>query len=352
MNTLALVLTLAVAVSSTLLLRGLARLQQGPGGPALDLSEVAFLNGGPGRVVDTALAAMHEDGRLVVGGPGIVAVQRPVAHDPVERAVLQEQAAAPNGALHTLRAAVMRHPAVQEVGDGLAARGLLNVPGANRKWRRWGMTQGVVCLLGFPVSFVLTISQVVGTDDYSDMTFPFFLMAFPALVAGTLIGLIGAGTARSRVTRAGRRTAAEFRTAHAYRTDAAHLMATGGPRALPDPVLRMHLVTAARMRPAGPHTPSPHSSDSSGILLVPTVWCAGSSPGGSGCGSSSGSSGGGAVRDRVAARGPVAARDRVAARGPAAPAVRGRVAGAAPDRVAAAAPGRVAAAVPETSLSA
>lgn len=91
MNTVALVLTISVALSSTLLIISVRRAGRGPGGPVHDLSEVAFLNGGPGRVVDTALAAMHADGRLVVGGPGIVAVQRPVAHDPVERAVLQSR---------------------------------------------------------------------------------------------------------------------------------------------------------------------------------------------------------------------------------------------------------------------
>ncbi|MFD8961067.1 hypothetical protein ACFV0W_30010, partial [Streptomyces anulatus] len=37
-------------------------------------------------------------------------------------AVCQERAAAPNGALHVRRVAVLRHPAGQEVGDGLVRR--------------------------------------------------------------------------------------------------------------------------------------------------------------------------------------------------------------------------------------
>lgn len=299
MTLFALVLTLAVVVSSMLLIAGSGRARRGLDGVVHDLSEVAFLNGGPGRVVDTALAAMLEDGRLVVGGPGIVAVQRSVAHDPVERAVLQEQAAAPSGALHTLRNAVMRHPAVQELGDGLAERGLLNVPGANRKWRRWGLTQGVACLLGLPVSVVLTIVEFDAADSLDQMPVPFVVKVLPALLAGAVIGLVVAGNARARITKAGSRAAVEFRTAHAYGTGAAHLVATAGPRALTDPGLRAHLITAARMRPAGAPmpslspSPSHHSSDSSGLLLVPTVWCAGSSPGDGGCGGSAGSSGGG-----------------------------------------------------------
>lgn len=128
MNTVALLVDLGIVVSSVLLIVGLSRARGGNGGAVHDLHEVAFLNGGPGRVVDTALTAMQADGRIAVGGPGIVAVQRAEAHDPVERAVLQEHATAPSGALHTLREAVMRHPAVQEVGDGLAARGLLAAP--------------------------------------------------------------------------------------------------------------------------------------------------------------------------------------------------------------------------------
>ncbi|WP_236063381.1 TIGR04222 domain-containing membrane protein, partial [Streptomyces poriferorum] len=295
MNIFALVLTLAVVVSSTLLIVGAGRARPRTDGVVHDLSEVAFLNGGPGRVVDTALAAMLEDGRLLVGGPGIVAVQRPVAHDPVERAVLHEQAAAPSGALHTLRNAVMRHPAVQEVGDGLAGRGLLNVPGANRTWRRWGMTQAVICLLGLPVSFVLTIAQFTSADSLGETPAPFIVKGLPALLGGAVVGLAVAGAARARITKAGRRAAAAFRIAYGSGTGAAHLVAVAGPRALGDPALRTHLVTAARMRPAGPPVPSSshHSSDSSGLLLVPTVWCAGSSPGDGGCGSSAGNTGGG-----------------------------------------------------------
>ncbi|MFE2036949.1 TIGR04222 domain-containing membrane protein [Streptomyces scopuliridis] len=116
---------LAVVVSSVLLIAGVVRSRGGvTGTPAVhDVWEAAFLGGGPGRVVDAALAGMRADGRLAIGGPGIVAVLQPAAHHPVERAVLQEHAMAPSGALHALRLAVMRAPA-EQVGDALAARGL------------------------------------------------------------------------------------------------------------------------------------------------------------------------------------------------------------------------------------
>ncbi|MEV7237108.1 TIGR04222 domain-containing membrane protein [Streptomyces sp. NPDC051020] len=295
MNIVALLVTLAVAVSSTLLIVGLSNARRGPGGPAHDLYEVAFLNGGPGRVVDTALAAMQTDGRLAVGGPGIVSVQRPVAHDPVERAVLQEHAAAPSGALHTLRDAVMRHPAVQEIGDGLAARGLLAAPEATVKWRRWGLFQGLGCLLAIPVSFAVTASQFTAEFDEFDFSLPFIVKVFPALFVGFPTGLICAGVARTRITKAGRRAAEQYRAAHASTAEPAHLVANLGLRALPDPVLRAQLATAARMRTAGgmrPMSPS-RSYAGSNDHFVAAVWCAGSGGSGSGCGSSSGTPGGG-----------------------------------------------------------
>ncbi|WP_327243750.1 TIGR04222 domain-containing membrane protein [Streptomyces sp. NBC_01320] len=295
MNIVALLVTLAVAVSSTLLIVGISKARRGPGGPAHDLYEVAFLNGGPGRVVDTALAAMQTDGRLAVGGPGIVSVQRPTAHDPVERAVLQEHAAAPSGALHTLRDAVMRHPAVQEIGDGLAARGLLAAPEATVKWRRWGLFQGLGCLLAIPASLAVTVSQFMAESDELDFSLPFIVKVLPALFVGIPIGLICAGVARARITRAGRHAAEQYRAAHAYTAEPAHLVANLGLRALPDPVLRAQLAAAARMRTAGrmrPMSPS-HSSSGSNDHFVATVWCAGSGGSGSGCGSSSGTPGGG-----------------------------------------------------------
>ncbi|WP_051834655.1 TIGR04222 domain-containing membrane protein, partial [Streptomyces sp. NRRL S-15] len=241
MNALALLLTL-VAVSYT-------------HRQVHDLSEEAFLSGGPARVVDTALTRMHADGRLAVGGPGIVAVRRGEARDAVERAVLQELAAAPNGALHTLRESVMRHPAVQEIGDGLAARGLLVPPGENRRRRTWALTLGIGCLLGFPVSIALTISEFVLHDGYTDTPFPFFVKVLPALLTGAVVGPVTAAAARARLTKAGRRAADDYRAAHAHLTDPAHLVATLGLRALPDPELQGQLAAAARQRPAGRRRP-------------------------------------------------------------------------------------------------
>ncbi|MET9595824.1 TIGR04222 domain-containing membrane protein [Streptomyces sp. NPDC006516] len=294
MNTLALVLTLAVAVSSVFLIVATRRAGLRGGGTAAhvhDLFEEAFLKGGPARAVDTALTRMHTDGRLTIGGPGIVAVLRDEAHDAVERAVLQELAAAPSGALHTLRENVMRHPAVQEIGDGLAARGLLVAPGESRTRRAWGLGLGIGCIVGFPVAIALTITQYALYDGYSDIPFPFFLKVLPALVAGAVIGLVTASTAKARLTEAGRRAAAGFQVANAHVTDPAHLVATQGLGALPDPELQVQLTAAARQRSSRGSSSGSSSSSASSAAFVPVMWCAGVGPGGGGCGGSTGGGG-------------------------------------------------------------
>ncbi|WP_424568261.1 TIGR04222 domain-containing membrane protein [Streptomyces sp. CH-036] len=295
MNTLALLATLVVVVSSVLLVvkavvERSRRPSPGSGVALHDLYEVAFLNGGPARVVDTALTALHADGRLVVGGPGIVAVQRAQANDPVERAVLQELAAAPNGALHVLREAVMRHPAVQEVGDGLAARGLLVPPHRLRPLRRWGLTQGIVCLIAVPLSMLLTFVQFA-TDDSMDFSVPFIMKMLPAIVIGSFTGLIVANTSAGRLTASGRHAAQSFRAAYAHVVTPAHLVATLGLRALPDPVLQAQLLAAARLSaPRRRSSARVGGSTATGVTAVgvTTVWCAASGPGGSSCGGSTG----------------------------------------------------------------
>lgn len=295
MNVLAILLNLAVITTSVLLIaRAVAagRPVAGADSQIHDLYEAAFLNGGPARVVDTALTAMQSDGRLAIGGPGIVAVLRAEAHDPVERAVLQETAAAPSGALHTLRAAVMRHSAVQETGDGLAARGLLVAPATNRPLRVRALVQGFACLLALPVCFVLTVVQYGLHEGYADTPFPFIVKVLPALLLGGLVGIVVASATGRRITKAGRRAADSHRAAHAHRMTPALLVATMGLRALPDPALQAQLIAAARIRTTGRGGSSGTTdSSASAALLVPTVWCSGA--GGASCGSSSGGGGGG-----------------------------------------------------------
>ncbi|MFF7359388.1 TIGR04222 domain-containing membrane protein [Streptomyces sp. NPDC008125] len=300
MNLIALLLTLGIVVSGVLLLS--ARARSGPRGAAsgaavYDDHEAAFLGGGPARVVDTALTALHTDGRVVIGGPGIVSVLRPYAQDPVERAVLHELALAPSGALHLLRLAVMRHPAVQEIGDGLAARGLLARPEELRRRRRWGGIQSVVSLVLFPVSMIATFVQYAALDGYAGMPFPFVVKMLPAIFFGGVTGLVVAVGARARITRAGVAAVGAYRAARAAGGSPAQLVAAYGVRASADPALRNQLTAAARYRSPGQgrrggSSPAhPYGGDATGVAgaaMVPVVWCAGAGPG-AGCGSGSGS---------------------------------------------------------------
>ncbi|MFD3696452.1 TIGR04222 domain-containing membrane protein [Streptomyces sp. NPDC058646] len=307
MNLLALATWVAVLVSSVLLIRGVRRSGPAAGGPGPrlhDLSEAAFVAGGPGNVVDTALVSLLGDGRLIVGGPGIVQV-RPGARagDYAERAVLQAHAGASSGWLYQVRYAAMRDPAVQETGDALAARGLLRVPGSARPWRSWGIAQAVVCALMVPVAVVVT---VVALALDSGAQIPFVAKVIPALVGGLLVGAICAARAGRRVTLAGQRALRELRAAHLHDGSPYVQTALFGLRGLRDPYLRQQLVPAARgtrLAAAQARSVPPGTGSSYGPAaeFLPVLWCAGSDGGpgggggGSGCGSGAGcgSSGGG-----------------------------------------------------------
>ncbi|MFG2994251.1 TIGR04222 domain-containing membrane protein [Streptomyces sp. NPDC048257] len=311
MNLLAVAIWIAVVTSSVLLMTGVGRSRPAPAGPAPalhDLSEAAFLVGGPGTVVDAALVSMLGDGRLVVGGPGIVQVHPAArATDPAERAVLQAHQGASSGWLYQVRYTAMCDPAVQEIGDALAARGLIAPPGPGpRTRRRWGLVQATVCALLFPVSMVLTF---VGLALDSGPGVPFILKVLFALVGGIIVGLVCAARAKSRVTRAGARALRAVRSAHLNDRTPHVQTALFGLRGLRDPYLRQQLVPAVRgtRLAAAQSRTRTHGTDSSShwssAEVLPIVWCAASDGGsgsscggGSGCGSSGGgcgSSGGG-----------------------------------------------------------
>ncbi|MFD3535626.1 TIGR04222 domain-containing membrane protein [Streptomyces sp. NPDC058664] len=297
-NVLATLYCLAGATGIALLVTRVVRARRGPGGPVHDRYEAAFLNGGPARVVDTALAALQADGRLAVGGPGIVAVVRPTAYDPVERAVLQAHAAAPHGALHHLRLAVMRHPAVQEIGEGLAARGLVVHPAVRRTTVRWCVAVGLTAFVLFPVSALLTAVDFA-TDAGTSV--PFIFKVLPVLFACVITAFVCGSLSARQITPAGRAAVSAYGRAHAHLGDAGLLVALYGLRALPDPVLREQLVAAARFygpvrRPrSGGRRPVRHGyADTGDDLAAAAVWCAGtSSCGGGGGGGGSSCSGGG-----------------------------------------------------------
>ncbi|MET9607756.1 TIGR04222 domain-containing membrane protein [Streptomyces sp. NPDC006512] len=299
MNVLAAAVWIAVVTSTVLLVRSLRRARPPVTGPAPrlhDLSEAAFLAGGPGAVVDAALVSLLGDGRLVIGGPGIVHARSGArANDPAERAVLLALRAAPSGWLYQVRYAAMLDPAVQETGDALAARGLVAEPGSGRGLRRWGVVQAVACGVLVLLSPVVTF-VAIALDAGGGV--PFAFAVFPVLVGGLVTGVVYAKRAGLRITPAGQAALREVRAQH-LGDPAPHVQtALFGLRGLQDPYLRSHLVPAARearlaaaQSGARPHR-AHSSSGPSDAWVVPVVWCAASDGGGGGGGSGCGSGGG------------------------------------------------------------
>ncbi|MCI3933674.1 TIGR04222 domain-containing membrane protein [Streptomyces sp. AN091965] len=254
-----------------------------PHGSLDDAYEAAFLAGGPGRVADAALAALHEDGRLLVTHPGLAGVAPgAAARHPVEAAVLATYATAPSGALHWLRAAVMRAPAVQGLGDGLAARGLMVPPGPLRPWRRRITAHLVLCAAGVPLGLVLPTTSSVGRSNsaFSD------LQVVLVVLLGGAVGVLCSRVARDRATARGR-VALRLHRVRTRKEErgAAHAVAARGLRGVADTELRKQLAQARRLRvghpPAVPVAASPAPFGATALWTgAPVAWCAG----GTGCG--------------------------------------------------------------------
>ncbi|MEU6119013.1 TIGR04222 domain-containing membrane protein [Streptomyces sp. NPDC047117] len=299
---------LAVAASSVVLIAGTVHTRRAAPSPRAvlvdvpshDLWENAFLAGGPGRVADAAIAGMHSDGRLAIGGPGTVSARRPaVSHDPVESAVLEGLARTPGGALARLRPTVMRSGAVQQIGDRLADRGLLRRPEAGRPWRQLARLQIGACMCVFFLGIFQSVTGALddGAPQYPQ-NMPFVLKVTPAVFAGIFIGTLCRNAVRRRITKDGKRALKRFRTANKAAAagpaglPAALAVAVGGAALLTDRALREHLLEAQRAarRPAAANAMSANGSSPgtgwSGAGDTGGLWC-GSSGGGTGCGNAS-----------------------------------------------------------------
>ncbi|MFE4603417.1 TIGR04222 domain-containing membrane protein, partial [Kitasatospora indigofera] len=123
-------------------------------GTGIPLLDAAFLAGGPGRVVDTVLVRMHQEGRVIVSRSGLVTVTSNTAYDEVEAALLVAAGDLRQRDLPGLRRAVMTSDAVQRIGDRLAAHGLMLDPALLRRARSARRLLWLV-VLAIPVSTVV-----------------------------------------------------------------------------------------------------------------------------------------------------------------------------------------------------
>lgn len=248
MGTAAVLVWITIGVSSVALMVTVIRAQRdsrarGVAEEIRDAYEAAMLGGGASRVVDTAVTVMHLDGRLRVGGPGIVNVVNAVAHDPVERAVLTHLERSDDVSLNTLRYTVMRKPAVQGIASGLMDRGLM------MDFRRigtaptvWGHVQAALCGLVIPTAFALTV--VSYTKDWPRPEVPFILLVLPALVWGVVTGQLMASRVSRRITAAGTRALRAYRKQPASTEVPARRVAVKGASGAPQPLLQTLLAVA------------------------------------------------------------------------------------------------------------
>jgi uncharacterized protein (TIGR04222 family) len=277
-----------------------------PGWTPQSVLEAAFLVGGPRRVVDTVISSMHEDERVQVIPHGRLQVLRPVAADGVESAVLAACGPEWQAELKEVRAAAMRSPAVQEIGDGLAAHGLLYRPDSIRHWRLAARVQRSTCYLTCVAMIVSPMAMSRSTVRWEPPNmFPAFMVFFGAMGALLIGGLLAPG---GRLTKAGRDAVAQLRRSNPWapKGTAASgpavpaLVAIGGAEVLTPGPLRDELMASVAVAGAGQGffggSGSSSSSSSSSSDPGGATWCGSSGGGGGGCGASScgsGSGGGG-----------------------------------------------------------
>ncbi|MFF2039880.1 TIGR04222 domain-containing membrane protein [Kitasatospora sp. NPDC058170] len=280
-------------------------------GRGLPLLDTAFLSGGPGRVFDTALVRMHEAGHVIVNRSGLITITAERPYDSVDQAVIEAAGPDRQRPLAALRHEVMRSPAVQKIGDGLADRGLLRNPARMRRARTarrllWLAVLAVVATFG--LAFVI--------DDGTAASERPALWVAPVLLGFALVSLLASWPLKGRITPAGRRQLSLMAigkpwkpsTGLAPRTAGAVLLgavALSGVAAsgLEDAELQEAMLAAASAElltaKYGSSATASSGSGSSCSSAAYTsscsggTWCGSSSPGSSGssCGSSSSSCG-------------------------------------------------------------
>ena len=127
---------LVIAVTYGLLLRHRVRRPRPPEFVRpVDLAGLAFLTGGPRRVVEVAIARLIETGTLRPSRGGQIAAVAHFAQHPIDTAVLQQTGQVPRQLSDVIRRAAAS-PAVVAVGDALVDQRLLVAPSVARKVQR------------------------------------------------------------------------------------------------------------------------------------------------------------------------------------------------------------------------
>lgn len=94
----------------------------------LSLDELAYLAGGPRRVIETAMTRLVESGALRLAENGTVRATGTISHDPVDNAVLADAGENSEATVTWLAARAARHDAVTAIGHRLAGLSLIVDP--------------------------------------------------------------------------------------------------------------------------------------------------------------------------------------------------------------------------------
>ncbi|GAA1342914.1 TIGR04222 domain-containing membrane protein [Saccharothrix algeriensis] len=272
----ALAASLVVAIVVRVRLRG-AR----GGDPAgvLDRCELAFLTGGPRRAVETSVASLIDAGALRSSRHGAVrVVGAPVAHDPVDRAVLADATRYRNRTLTLLITAVAEHHAVRAVGDRLVERGYLVPPRTARRRLLGGVA---------PMALVAAAGLARWVNGLA-IGAPVGLLTLQLVLTGVLIALLRKANPLTRTSRGVDAIARARSAASAGPVGAAGVVALDGFRAHPDVPLR-----AAASGPRTGRRGTGSDGGSSFFAAGAVGSSCGSGSGGCGSGSSCGGGGGG-----------------------------------------------------------
>jgi hypothetical protein len=100
--------------------------------PDLDVYDLAYLAGGPARVVDTALVALVRAGRVRIPSPGLLATVDLTRRHPVEAAVLDAVGPAGHRSVDTIVWRLADDDRLGDVGRRLRQAGLLGRLGVHR----------------------------------------------------------------------------------------------------------------------------------------------------------------------------------------------------------------------------
>ncbi|MFD0202238.1 MULTISPECIES: TIGR04222 domain-containing membrane protein [Saccharothrix] len=280
----ALAVSLAFAVYVRVRLRGTRGAS--PAG-VLGVLDIAYLTGGPRRVVEASVAGLIDSGALVPARNGAVRiVGSPVADHPVDRAVLADAARYRYRTLTLLITSVSEDDAPRAIGRRLSEMDFLVAPDVVRRRLRTGV---VPMASLFVVGVVRWVGQLVANV-------PVWPLTLLLLLTGLLIwGLVQ--PAPRTLTAKGRDAVARARAGEVTggwggtgSTKAAELVALNGFDGHPDVTLR----AAARPRPR-PRMASSGGSAAGSFGATTGGGCGGggSCSGGSSCGGGGGGCGGG-----------------------------------------------------------